>query len=515
MAGERAAAGAGALAAAAALGAGELVAGLSEAAPSPVQSVGARVVDLAPAGLKDFAVAAFGTADKPALLIGIALLSVLIGAALGLLARERRGLALGGLGLFGLLGFAAGSAGPGAGGVGAFVTALTATAAGVVALVVLLRRWDRAYAPHRVGDQPGGAQTERRDFLRAAGATGALALTGGVLGRRLSTGAERVEIQRTAITLPPPATPAPPNAEGLAVRGLTPLYVPNRRFYRIDTALSVPRVNLDTWRLEVGGPLTAQTRAYSYQDLLAMDLTEADVTLACVSNEVGGDLVGNARWLGVPLLRLLAPAVRRRGGVPPDMQVVGRSVDGFTAAFPFEALTAQRTALVAVGMNGEPLPAAHGFPARLVVSGLYGYVSATKWLRSIELHDSGFQGYWIPRGWAKEAPVKLQSRIDVPRHGAEVAAGRVAVAGVAWAPHHGVDIVEVRVDDGEWRSARLSEPIGADAWRQWVLDWDAEPGRHRIQVRATDGRGRLQTERRAAPRPDGATGRHTTEVRVV
>ena len=512
--GAAAAAGTGALAAATALAAGELIGGLSEAAPSPVQSVGAAVVDLAPPAMKDFAVATFGTADKPALLVGIVVVAMVIGALLGLLSIHRRAIGAAGIAAFGALGLAAGLSAPTGTAVGAFVSALGATAAGVTVLLLLMARWDRAYGPRRSAEHPGGADRERRDFLRAAGATGALAVAGGGLGRWLSSGAERVEAQRRALTLPAPAIAAPPAPPGLAVRGLTPLYVPNTRFYRIDTALTVPRVDLETWRLEVGGPLAAETRSYSYDDLLAMDLVEQDVTLSCVSNEVGGDLVGNARWLGVPLRDLLVPALGTRGGRRP-VQIVGRSVDRFTAGFPAEALDGERIALVALGMNGEPLPAQHGFPARLVVAGLYGYVSATKWLASIELQPPAFDAYWVPRGWAKEAPVKTQSRIDVPRIGDELPAGRVAVAGVAWSPAHGIAAVEVRVDDGPWEPARLSESIGAAAWRQWVREWDATPGEHLLAVRATDGRGRVQTERFTTPRPDGATGHHTIRVRVV
>ena len=511
--GTGAAAAAGLLASAGALAAGELIGGLSEAAPSPVQAVGAAVVNLAPAAMKDFAVATFGTADKPALLIGIVVVSVAIGALLGLLSAHRRGAGVAGIALFGALGLAAGLAGPSGTAVGAFVSALGATAAGVTVLVVLMARWDRAWGRRPPAEYPGGADRERRDFLRAAGATGVLAVAGGGLGRRLSGGSERVEAQRQALTLPSPATAAPPAPPGLAVRGVTPLYVPNSRFYRIDTALTVPRVDLESWRLKVGGPLAAETRSYSYDDLLAMDLVEQDVTLSCVSNEVGGDLVGNARWLGVALRDLLAPALAGRDAG--SVQIVGRSVDRFTAGFPAEALDGDRIALVALAMNGEPLPAQHGFPARLVVAGLYGYVSATKWLASIDLQDPAFDAYWVPRGWAKEAPVKTQSRIDVPRIGDELPAGRVAVAGVAWSPTHGIEAVEVRVDDGPWEPARLSESIGAAAWRQWVREWDATPGEHLLAVRATDGRGQVQTERFTTPRPDGATGHHTIRVRVV
>jgi len=496
---------AGLLAAAFALAVAELLGGLIGSAPSLVQAVGDAVVDAAPPAAKDFAVAAFGTADKPVLLTGIAVVALLAGAGVGLLARRRPLLGAAGIAAFGVLGGIAGAADPLASPLWAWLTALLGAAAGIAVLRLLLARAERA-------SRPGGAQSDRRDFLRAAGATGVLTLVGGGVGRMLSSGAAAVETDRAAVRLAAPASPLASPPAGLRVPGLTPLFVPNSRFYRIDTALSVPRVDVGNWRLEIGGPLAARTRTLGYDELVRMATDQQDVTIACVSNEVGGDLVGNARWLGTPLRPLLDQALGGRPA-PPGTQVVGRSVDGFTAAFPYEALD-DRVALIAVGMNGEPLPVGHGFPARLIVAGLYGYVSATKWLSSIELHGPEFEGYWIPRGWAKEAPVKTASRIDVPKHSARVAAGRVAVAGVAWAPDRGVDVVEVRADDDPWLPARLSEPLGANAWRQWLVEWDATPGRHRLQVRATDGDGRVQTERRVSPRPDGATGWHTIQVRV-
>jgi DMSO/TMAO reductase YedYZ molybdopterin-dependent catalytic subunit len=225
---------------------------------------------------------------------------------------------------------------------------------------------------------------------------------------------------------------------------------------------------------------------------------------------VGGDLVGNARWLGVPLRTLLERAGVRPGGT----QLLGRSVDGFTAGFPTETALRLEHAMVAVGMNGEPLPTDHGFPARIVVPGLFGYVSATKWLSEIELTGSSVEGYWIPRGWAKEGPVLTQSRIDVPARDSTVAAGPQVVAGVAWAPTRGIRAVEVRVDDGPWQPAELAEPLGDECWRQWQYRWTAEPGEHRLSVRATDGDGEVQTEQRAPVAPSGATGYHRRDVQV-
>ncbi|OMQ14879.1 hypothetical protein A7K94_0213450, partial [Modestobacter sp. VKM Ac-2676] len=293
------------------------------------------------------------------------------------------------------------------------------------------------------------------------------------------------------------------------VPGLTPLFIPNAEFYRIDTALRVPTVDPAGWQLEVRG-MVDQPFTLSYDELLAMPQIEADVTLTCVSNEVGGDLVGNARWQGVPLRALLERAGVQQGAT----QLLSRSVDGFTAGFPTITALDLEEAMVAVGMNGEPLPAEHGFPARLVVPGLYGYVSATKWLATIELTDWDVDGYWIPRGWAKEGPIKTASRIDVPRPGGTVTAGRQPIAGVAWAPTRGIEGVEVRIDDGPWRQAELAERLDVDCWRQWYLTWDATPGRHRIAARATDGAGELQTDARTPVAPDGASGYPVIEVDV-
>ncbi|MFP5488309.1 MAG: molybdopterin-dependent oxidoreductase, partial [Acidimicrobiia bacterium] len=280
---------------------------------------------------------------------------------------------------------------------------------------------------------------------------------------------------------------------------------------RIDTALATPQVASESWRLRVTG-LVERPIEVDYDELLSLESVEVPVTIACVSNEVGGRLVGNAVWQGVPLATLL-----ERAGVREEAtQIVGRSVDGFTAGFPTELALDGRTALVAYAMNGEPLPADHGFPARLVVSGLYGYVSATKWLEEIELTTwEDFDGYWVPRGWSKEGPIKTQSRIDVPRSGANLAAGAQPIAGVAWAPNRGIDRIEVQVDDGPWRTAELGDVASTDTWVQWHLAWDATPGDHEIRVRATDRSGETQTSTETDPTPDGATGWHTRRVSVV
>jgi DMSO/TMAO reductase YedYZ molybdopterin-dependent catalytic subunit len=321
-----------------------------------------------------------------------------------------------------------------------------------------------------------------------------------------------VDTSRAAVQLPAPVDPAPalPAGVEVGVAGVAPFRVPADDFYRIDTALVVPRVRAEDWRLRIHGMVDREV-SLDFAALLASPLVERDVTLVCVSNEVGGDLIGNARWLGLPL----GPLLRQAGPHKDADMVLSTSTDGFTCSTPLAALTDGRDALLAVGMNGEPLPVEHGFPVRMVVPGLYGYVSATKWVTDLEVtRFDRAQAYWTPRGWSARGPVKTESRIDVPRQGEGVRAGQVAVAGVAWAQHVGIDRVEVRVDGGAWQPARLATEASIDTWRQWVFAWDAVPGRHTLQVRATDRRGAPQTGDEAPPAPDGATGWHTVTVDV-
>jgi DMSO/TMAO reductase YedYZ molybdopterin-dependent catalytic subunit len=289
------------------------------------------------------------------------------------------------------------------------------------------------------------------------------------------------------------------------------LYItPNDDFYRIDTALSFPNVNLDTWKLRIHG-MVDNDLELSYQDILDMPQVERTITICCVSNEIGGPYIGNAVWQGVFLKDLLEQA-----GVNRDAeQVFSRSIDGWTCGFPLEVALDGRDAMLAIGMNGEPLPLEHGFPARLIVPGIYGYVSATKWIKEIEINKwSDAMGYWIPLGWARDAPIKTQSRIDVPRKNQELQAGINKIAGVAWAQHTGVEKVEVRIDNGEWNITELSDDLTDDAWRLWSYDWNATSGKHTIQVRATDKSGYTQTEVVTSVAPDGATGWHTRKVVV-
>lgn len=506
---------AGLLAALAALATGELVAGLLGAPVSPVEAVGNLVIDVVPPAVKDAAIALFGTGDKPALIVGIAVVVGAIGWVAGGVAA--RSFATGSLFYLGAGGLALVALGRDerVGWGLALVMSAAATLAGLGALAGMLRL---AQSPDGASDAPGPsagpADPGRRRFLVGAGALAGVIVVAAAGGRALLERAKVTLAGRDEVVLPTPAAAQPPPgpAASLDVPHLSPVVTPTSEFYRIDTALSVPKVDLETWALRVTGNVDKEV-VLTYADLLDLPMEERYVTLSCVSNEVGGDLVGNALWLGTPLRGLFDAA-----GIDPGAgaeQVVGRSVDGFTVGFPVDAVYDGRTALVAVGMNGEPLPFEHGFPARLVVAGLYGYVSATKWLSEIEITTwDGFDAYWIPRGWAKEAPVKTQSRIDTPRHGSVLEAAPRAIAGVAWAPDRGIAGVEVRVDDGPWLAAELSEALSGDAWVQWRVPWDPTPGRHVIQVRATDGAGVTQDEQIRPPAPDGATGYHTVAVRV-
>jgi DMSO/TMAO reductase YedYZ molybdopterin-dependent catalytic subunit len=502
---------AGVLAVAVALGVAELVAGLLPGSRSLVLAVGDAVIDSVPGWLERAAIAALGTADKPVLVATILVLCAAIGAGLGLLGRRRFALAVAGLALLTAVGVVAAWTDPRGGVLAPLLVGLVGAAAGAGALRLLLRAGTAAGGPTGEAEASSTSGPDRRRFLglaSAAAAVGAVAAVGG----RLLVSRDQVQRIRQAVRIPPPAVPAPPvpDEADLEIAGLTPLFIANEDFFRIDTALTVPQVDPAEWSLRITG-MVDEPFELTYAELLEMPQIEADITLTCVSNEVGGELVGNARWQGVPLHVLLERAGLQEGAT----QLVGRSVDGFTAGFPTLTALDVRESMVAVAMNGEPLPAEHGFPARLVVPGLYGYVSATKWLSEIQLTGwDDVEGYWIPRGWAKEGPIKTQSRIDVPRPSSTVTAGRTPIAGVAWAPTRGIERVEVRVDDGPWVPAELAERLDVDCWRQWVLPWDATPGEHVIAVRATDGAGEVQTDERTPVAPDGASGRHTVRVFV-
>ncbi|HYM52776.1 MAG TPA: molybdopterin-dependent oxidoreductase [Candidatus Dormibacteraeota bacterium] len=488
------------------LGLSELLAGLVAGAPSLVLSIGSLVIALQPPGAKQLMVDLFGEADKLVLNLVILIVALAGGAALGLVARRSMGLASAGFGAVGVLAFVAALRDPLVEPLLAGVTASLAAGIGVLALPRLL-----LLATRRDAEAAQMLDFDRRRFLGATIGLAGVAAASGVLGRVLLE--RRAAAIGSVPQVPAPGASAPPLPTGaeLDVAGISPLVTPNQTFYRIDTALLVPRLDATTWSLNVGG-MVDRPYLLNYEQLLAMPLVEQYVTIACVSNEVGGPLVGNALWRGARLRDVLDRAGVQAGAT----QIVGRSFDGWTAGFPTAWLdNPEREALVAVAMNGEPLPPAHGFPARLIVPGLFGYVSATKWLTNIELTTlEAFDAYWVPLGWAKEAPILTQSRIDVPRSGSSMEAGSVAVAGVAWAPDRGIGRVEVRVDDGEWVEADVSTPISDATWVQWVYRWDATRGGHILTVRATDGTGVVQTDRVTEPAPDGARGHHSVQVSV-
>ncbi|MEM7275226.1 MAG: molybdopterin-dependent oxidoreductase [Actinomycetota bacterium] len=515
----------GIIAAAAALAVGELAASFAAPVPGPVIGVANRVVDNAPNWFVEFGKSVFGLADKPALVLGTIIISLLIGIVVGMVSPRRPAVAAAAFGGFGVLGLLAiGTDAQGGWGT-AVVVSLLSVLTGLGAMFLLYRAaTERAVAQRGLRAEPASMvdpPVSRRRFLNWSGVVGVGAVGAAVVSRELrarsSANRARAEIDLTA-------TDAPPSTEFDEIvaasevgpvgstPNISPLVVDNDDFYLIDTALTTPQVDPANWSLTIRG-MVDQEVSYSYQDLLDRAQTIAPVTLSCVSNEVGGGLVGNAIWQGVPLVELLEEAGVQQGAT----QIASRSVDGWSCGFPTEAAFDGRTALVAVGMNGEPLPLKHGFPARLVVSGLYGYVSATKWLREIELTTlEGFDGYWIPRGWSKLGPVKTQSRIDTPRHTEQVAAGTdIPIAGVAWAPSTGITKVEVQVDDGPWMEATLGQSLGEDAWVQWMVPWTATPGRHIVQVRATDGTGTTQTPNPTPPAPNGAAGWHRIGVEGV
>ncbi|WP_346768429.1 molybdopterin-dependent oxidoreductase [Streptomyces sp. R301] len=500
-----------------ALAVAELIAALVRPAAGPVTVVGGAVVDRAPAPVKDFAIRAFGENDKTVLQLGILVLLALFATSLGIVAlRHRYAGALGVL-AFGLVGAAAALSRPDSTGLGDAVPSLGGAVAGAAVLYVLAGEAVPVVgeSPRDTGVRGGG----RRGFLAAIAVTAVAATGMGALGRMLSGRRGRdAEASRAGLVLPPPASPAPavPRGARLDVLGISAFTTPNRDFYRVDTALVVPKVDADTWRLRIHGKGVPRPRTFTLDDLLARPLIEGDITLTCVSNEVGGPYIGNARWLGVPLAGLLAEC----GVTPPSRgggadQLVARSVDGMTLGSPVEDVMDGRDAMLAVGMNGEPLPFVHGFPVRMLVPGLYGYVSACKWIESIELTTfDAYDPYWVKREWARRAPVKTQSRIDTPKSFARPAAGTVTVAGVAWAQRRGITRVQIRVDDGPWQDADLAAQAGVDTWRQWSYRWNATPGGHHLTVRATDGTGRVQTEQRTRTIPDGASGWHSVFVTV-
>jgi DMSO/TMAO reductase YedYZ molybdopterin-dependent catalytic subunit len=485
----------GVLAALAGTGVGHLVAALTEPAASPVLAVGELVIDHTPTPVKNWAIAHFGTHDKT-ILVGSVLVGVLVLAGVaGLLARRsfRLGAAL--LAVLVAIALYAVLSRP----VVHPSDAVPGIVTGLVGLAVLagLTRADRG-EPALPGT-PVGADLSRRSVLLGAAGVAAVAAASGYAGRVIAHSRQAIG----NISLPKPKSPARAFPRGLddRVPGITPFRTSTGDFYRVDTRLTLPIVEADSWSLTVDGDVT-RAQTFTFDDLLSMPLIERDITLTCVSNDIGGPYVSGARWLGVRLTDLLD-----RAGVGGSAdQILSTDVDGMTISTPLALATDRRDAMIAVGMNGGPLPRAHGFPARMVVPGLYGFISACKWITRMTLttYDDD-TAYWTDRGWATDAPIKIASRIDTP-DGLHVQAGRTFIGGVAWAQPVGVAKVEVQIDGGPWQQATLGPSAGNDYWRQWYLPWHAESGSHQISSRATDRKGNVQTAVRASPFPDGSSG---------
>ncbi len=494
--------GTGVLATLVGVAAGHLVAGLTEPAASPVLVVGSTVIDLTPTPLKEWAIAHFGTHDKTVLVGSVMVGVLLLAAVAGLLARRRFAYGAALLLLLVAIPAAAALTRPGAATTDV-LPSVVAAVAGLASLGWLTRA--RASSAHGEADGPS-----RRGVLVAAGTLGLAAAAMGGTGRWIASYRTRT----TVVDLPAATDPAPAFPAGLEGRvpGISDFRTPTGDFYRVDTRLTLPIVDVDGWTLTIDGDVEREV-TFTFDDLLAMPLVERDITLTCVSNEVGGTYIGAARWLGVRLTDLLDRA--GIDGTRAD-QLLSTDVDGMTISTPLDLATDGRDAMIAVGMNGSSLTREHGFPARMVVPGLYGFVSACKWITRITLTTYAEQeAYWTRRDWATDAPIKISSRIDTPRPLSTVPAGRTVIGGVAWAQHQGgIERVEVRVDGGPWQQARLGPSAGSDYWRQWYLPWTAEPGRHALAVRAVDGEGDVQTAVRTTPFPEGSSGIQEVVVNV-
>lgn len=487
--------------------AGELLAGWLSPSVSAVSAVGGTLIDVLPPAVKDLAIGLFGTADKFVFIVVMSVIIALLAGLAGLLEQRRKNAGLALVALFGVLGVLAVLSRA----QGSMLALLPPVLAGVLSvalvrlLIARLGDWHAAQS-----DPTVSLEIARRRFFQVIGLSAAGAALTGLATAVVRGSVASYQAAREKLRLPTPVQPAAPipAAAELEVPGLRPLVIPNDQFYRIDTALAVPVINPDDWKLKITG-LVEREVSITMAELLEQPMIERYVTIACVSNDVGGDLIGNARWLGWPVRDFLA-----RAGVQPGADMVlSRSQDGFTASTPIEALTDDRDAMIAVGMNGELLPLEHGFPARLIVPGLYGYVSATKWLTELKVTTFAADlAYWSTRGWSERGPIKQSSRIDTPRSGAAVPSGALTLAGTAWAQTKGISAVEVQVDEGPWRQAKLATGISKDTWLQWSISVDVSPGQHSLRVRSTDGNGQLQRAERAAPAPDGSSGYHSVRV---
>src|SRR5215207_5053730 len=546
---------AGVVGAVVALGISELVHGLYAAVPSILVSIAQRIVELTPGGLVTAGIELLGKADIPTLIATVLIGTVAIAFFLGNLAVRHPSLAFAGVVVLAAIAGTAALADPfvapaptvvtiaGALLAGAVVSELLLRAAGLRAPVVPTEEPPLAGEPGSAASpvmrsREAGSESRmafgRGGFLLLGGGAAVVGLAAAGVGRLLGGGTVESAAKPEKLNLPEaPADkeqpergstgkaathetlPQPPADASIDLPGMPKLITPASAFYLIDTALTSPRIDVNDWMLSVKGAV-ANAVEFSYKDLLELPTREADITLSCVSNTVGGGLVSNGRWTGVLLSDVLAEAGMSRDKITSaSRQLVGRSVDGFTTGFKTDIALDGRNALVAFGLNGSELPVQHGYPVRLVIPGLYGYVSATKWLTEIELTNWNFDAYWIQRTWSKEGPIKTQSRIDTISAGDNLSAGKNPIGGIAWAPHRGIQKVEVSTDGGEtWNTASLAKQLAEDTWRQYVYDWEARPGDYTIQVRATDGNGETQTASKAPPHPSGATGYHTIDVTV-
>ena len=498
-------------------------AGVLGASSSPFVALGQTFIQFTPEWLKELAIRTFGERDKDALTAGMGLTVLVAAVVIGLINRSRPRVAVALTGLLLLVAAAAVLTRPGTG----WLDLVPLAVGGVLGMAFLIAVARTGLAPAAPADDADGADpatsggeasagptgpTGRRRFLMLMGGGALLAVAAGGLARLIPSAAQ-VAQSRGRVTVPPPADGQNLDVDGtvLDVAGLTPFVTANADFYRVDTAYAVPALTTDGWQLRVHGAVDREI-TLGFEDLLAMPAVERMITLTCVSNEVGGKLAGNARWQGIRLADVLSMAGPQAGA---DC-VLSTSADGFTVTTPLAALTDGRDALLAYAMNGEPLPVEHGFPVRMVVPGLYGYVSATKWVVDLEVtRFADVTAYWTDRGWSAQAPIKTASRIDVPAGFARLPAGTVAVAGVAWAQHRGISAVQVQIDDGPWQDATLSGELTADIWRQWSFAWPAtEPGLHTIRCRAIDADGTVQTDQIQGVMPDGSTGLDSRQVTV-
>jgi DMSO/TMAO reductase YedYZ molybdopterin-dependent catalytic subunit len=481
---------------------------------NPLVSVGSLLIDLVPPGVKTLVIDIFGTNDKAFLFVVLGIVVIVAAIFVGILQARRPPWGIVLLGIVGLVALVAAATRANATFVNALPTILGVLVGALVlrALVARLNAWKSATTRKPLRKVAPG-QLERRRFLQYAVVSAVVGGAAALGSQALAAGSAAVTAVRKKIKLPAAASAAPTvsaDAE-LHIDGLSPWVIPAASFYRIDTALQVPSVDPDKWKLKITGMVENEIEV-SFAELLKLPLTERYITLTCVSQEIGGNLIGNARWLGYPIRELLARAKPSSGA---DM-VLSTSIDGFTAGTPLTVLQDTGTdAILAVGMNGQPLPLEHGFPVRMVVPGLYGYVSATKWV--VELKVTTYakdQGYWTPRGWSAMGPIKLSSRIDTPQNGSNPKAGTVAIAGVAWHQHTGISGVQVQIDGGVWQDAKVAKVVTVDAWLQWSFAWKARRGSHKIAVRAIDAKGQIQTAKYADPAPNGSSGLHTITVNV-